>query len=157
MSIDTNLQFIREKISHIRSAIMYSMSNELISFPNSIVNAIKVDEEGQLWFVCDKPAYSVEQCPASFPVRLHFYRKGILCHVEISGRAEIVNNQYRGTEESIKPLLIKMSMQHIVYTEPHTKTRNSFEKWLERAGQWILRHMTVNREHKSALPTFQHR
>ena len=55
MSTDTNLQFIREKIYTVKSAIMYSMSNELIKLPNCLVEAVKVDNEGQLWFLCKAP------------------------------------------------------------------------------------------------------
>ena len=46
MSNDTNLQFIRERINQVRSAIMYSYSDDVIKLPNNIVSAVKVDEEG---------------------------------------------------------------------------------------------------------------
>jgi hypothetical protein len=75
---DSNLQFIREKIYQVRSAIMYSMSNELVKIPNNIITAVKVDEEGQLWFISKRPVQDLEQCEQSFPVRLHFFVKGRL-------------------------------------------------------------------------------
>jgi general stress protein 26 len=116
MSTDPNLQFIREKIYQIRSAIMYSLSNEVIKLPNNIVKAVKVDNEGQLWFVCRRPGRQVDQYEQTFPTRLHFYRKGVFCHVEVSGKATIVNDTTdfiitgSGAE---KPLLIKMTMHRI--------------------------------------------
>jgi general stress protein 26 len=92
MATDSNLQFIREKIYQVRSAIMYSMSDEVIKFPNSIATAVRVDDEGQLWFLCKKPVQFVSECEQNFPARLKFYRKGISFFLEVSGKATIVNN-----------------------------------------------------------------
>src|SRR4030095_4399493 len=92
MATDSNLQFIREKIYKVRSAIMYSMSDEVIKFPNSIVTAVRVDDEGQLWFLCKKPMIWVNECEQHFPARLKFYRKGVSFFVEVSGKATIVKN-----------------------------------------------------------------
>src|SRR5258706_11538345 len=94
MTNDSNLQFIREKILQIRSAVMYSMSNALVKIPNNIVTAINVDDEGHLWFLSKRPLQYVEQCEQNFPARLVFYRKGIPFYVEVSGNAIIVNNGY---------------------------------------------------------------
>ena len=67
MRNDPNLQFIREKIYHVRSAIMYSMSNDLVRLPNNIVTALRVDNEGNLWFTCSRPSGYVDQCEKTFP------------------------------------------------------------------------------------------
>lgn len=151
MSPDSNLQFIREKIYKVRSAIMYSMSNELIQLPNSIINAVKVDEEGQLWFLCNKPSKPVVHCPQTFPVRLHFYRKGTFFHMEISGKAEIVNNNYVGSTEEDRPLLIKMNMVNVEYTEQGERRKNAVELWFERAYSWLRRHLAVPHDSKPVL------
>jgi len=92
MNIDSNLHFIKDKIYEMHSAIMYNFSDEVIRLPNGIANVVKVDDEGQLWFICDQPAYQSEQYSGLFPVRLQFYRKGKLFHLEVSGPAEIVND-----------------------------------------------------------------
>ncbi len=152
---DTNLQFIREKIYRVRSAIMYSMTDELIKLPNSIITAIKVDDEGQLWFLCNRPAHSLEYCSQTFPVRLHFYRKGTFFHLEISGKAEIVNNNYVGEEGQPKPLLIKMSMANIEYTEQEDKRKSTVEQWLDKAYGWAARHIAVSHNSKPVLSRLQ--
>jgi general stress protein 26 len=106
MLTDNNLQFIRQKIYRVRSAIMYSMSNELIKIPNCLVEAVNVDNEGQLWFICKPPSHRVDQCVSSFPARLHFYRKGTFFHIEVSGKATIMNEI--GSDNSTeRKLLIK--------------------------------------------------
>ena len=137
MTNDSNLQFIREKILHIRSAVMYSMSNALVKIPNNIVTAINVDDEGHLWFLAKRPMQYVEECEQNFPARLVFYRKGIPFYLEVSGNAIIVNNGYNiinDTEcivdmKEEKPVLIIMSMKNIEYTESGEKKEKN---WLER-------------------------
>jgi hypothetical protein len=158
MTTDTNLQFIRGKIYQIRSAIMYSMSNEVIKLPNNIVKAVKVDNEGQLWFVCKHPGWQVDQCERTFPARLHFYKKGIFFHVEVSGKATIVNdtNDFvtttSGTENT---LLIKMTMNSIEYTEPHEKKKNRVEVMLEQGYRWVLHKIALPHDTKSILSKLQ--
>ena len=115
MTTDSNLTGIREKIYKLRTAIMYSMSNDLVKMPNSIITAVKVDEEGQLWFVSKSHLQNLDQCEQSFPVRLHFFRKGTNFFVVVSGKAFIVNNSEaalngHGALETNqeKPILIKI-------------------------------------------------
>lgn len=140
MSKDTNLQFIKEKINEVRSAIMYSSSDEVIRLPNNIVSAVKVDEEGQLWFVCNRPCYLPEQYPPTFPARLHFYRKGKFFHIEVSGPARIVNNVQGDNNASENRLLIKMEMKNIIYTETPTMQNNAIGQWLHKTFGWTLLH-----------------
>lgn len=159
MSTDTNLQFIREKIYEIRSAVMYSMSNGLVKIPNSIVSVLKVDDEGQLWFLCMPPVHKIEECECVFPARLHFYRKGKYFHMEISGKATIMNNEFNMEQEEgaeprkDKPILIKMSMTNIEYTSTQErKEKGKLEVILENSYKWILRNVAIPRQEKSIFP-----
>ena len=145
MSKDTNLQFIKEKINEVRSAIMYSSSDEVIRLPNNIVSAVKIDEEGQLWFVCDRPSYLPEQYPASFPARLHFYRKGKFFHIEVSGPARIVNNVQRDNSVSENRMLIKMEMKNVIYTETPDRQKNTIGQWLQKTFGWLPVHGGVSK------------
>jgi hypothetical protein len=154
MSNDTNLQFIREKINQVRSAIMYSSSNELIRLPNNIVSAVNVDEEGQLWFVCDRPRYQPELYPSSFPARLHFYRKGQFFHIEVSGPARIVNNVQHDSIAAGDRMLIKMEMKNIIYTEAPSKQKSALEIWLNKTSRWILDHSGVSKRNRP-LPAIE--
>ena len=159
MVTDNNLQFIKEKITQVKTAIMYSMSNELVKIPNSIVEAVNVDDEGQLWFVCKPPVHSIEHCEQSFPARLQFYKKGTFYKVEVSGKATIINNEYTNyfaaDENGIKPLLIKMAMTQVEYSEPQEKKRTKMEAWLETGYKWFLRTAAVNHQTKTNLSTLQ--
>src|SRR3954463_3724688 len=121
MAKDLHLQFIREKIQQLRTAVMYSQSDSIYRLPNDIVTALRVDSEGQLWYIC-RASLPPEECEQSFPARLRFYRKGYDFHVEVSGKATIVNTDYsdykyigkeKDTRDSDKFLLIKMTMTNI--------------------------------------------
>jgi general stress protein 26 len=148
MATDNNLQFIREKVNQLRTAVMYSMSNSLERLPNDIVTALKVDEQGELWFVCRSPL--LKEYEHSFPARLCFYRKGYDFFVEVSGKATVVNDylssEYNEKEKDMdtaddqKFLLVKMKMTNISYTEPNSrKPKSKLEVFLENGYKWFLR------------------
>lgn len=158
MTNDTNLRFIREKIYEIRSAVMYSMSNGLIRVPNNIVHVIKVDDEGMLWFLCPPPSHKLEECECVFPARLLFYRKGKYFHLEVSGKATIINNEYdglsnTGSEESRgKSLLIKMNMINVEYSAANEKReKGKWEYFLENGYKWVMKNLALPREEKSVF------
>jgi len=161
---DSNLQFIREKIYQVRSAIMYSMSNEVVKMPNNIVTAVKVDDEGQLWFVSRHPAQNIDQCEESFPARLHFYRKGTSFFLVVSGKATIVNKAFTAINEpgciednkKETPVLIKMTMLNIEYTEPAAqREKNKLEIFLENSYKWLLHTVAFHRHSKSVFQKLQ--
>lgn len=152
MAVDTNLQFIREKIYEIKSAVMYSMSDGVVKLPNSIVSVVKVDDEGQLWFLCTPPRHRLEESECTFPARLHFYRKGKFFHVEVSGRATIINNEFRENQVTDKPLLIKMSMVNIEYNlVAEKKPKSKVELLFTDTYKWLLRTIALPRQERSVL------
>ena len=160
---DPNLHFIREKIYQVRSAIMYSMSNDLVKLPNNIVTAIKVDDEGQLWFVSKRPLQRIDQCEQSFPARLHFYRKGSSFFVVVSGKATIVDNDNTMVHETTttdynneKSVLLKMNMRDIEYIEPDAKKeKNKVELFLENSYKWLLHTVAFHHHSKSVFQRLQ--
>jgi len=152
MAVDTNLQFIREKIYEIKSAVMYSMSDDVVKLPNSIVSVVKVDDDGQLWFLCSPPLRRLEASECVFPARLHFYRKGKFFHIEVSGRATIINNEFRENQTVDKPLLIKMSMINIEYNAVNEKKpKSKMELLFSDTYKWLLRTIAIPRNERSVL------
>ena len=143
MNIDSNLLFIKDKIYEVHSAIMYNFSNEVIRLPNSIVNVVKVDDEGKLWFTCDQPVYQPELYTGLFPVRLQFYRKGKLFHLEVSGTAEIENDLRDESEVLANRLLIKMKMKNISYTEAPEKAREDLRQWFNKVYRFLGSHLVM--------------
>ncbi len=146
--MDSNLQFIREKIADLQTAIMYSMSDSLIKVPNDIVTAVKVDEEGQLWFLSHLPSQPLKECEQSFPARLKFFRKERNFFVEVSGKATIVSmipsagnidNYTANMPESKIAVLIKMTMSNIEYVEPEAqRAKPKWQELAQRIYSWIF-------------------
>ena len=158
MAKDFNFEFIRNKIYEVKTAIMYNSSNELVKIPNDIVSVLKVDDEGQLWFLSRHPGMKVSECVQSFPVRLHLFRKGVSFHMEISGKATIVNKAYYvlngdfGNNQYLKSVLIKMSMLNVEYTEPEAKPApGKIGSILKESYNWLLRNAALPKHNTSVL------
>ena len=91
MLSDKNLHLLQGKIQELRSALFYSLSNSVLKLPTSIVTALKVDGEGQVWFFVSRPRQQFSPAEQQFPARLEFYKKGKHSLVKIIGRASIVD------------------------------------------------------------------
>lgn len=163
MIADTNLRFISEKITDLRTAVMYSMSNSLVKLPNDIVTSVKVDEEGQLWFLSHHPYQSLKECEQVFPARLHFFRKGRNYFVEVSGKATIVRKiigakERNSDKENKGEVLIKMTMSNIEYVEPsNNKSKPKWQELVENTYTWMLRHVTFQHPETSNFGKFNQR
>jgi hypothetical protein len=155
---DTNFQFIRDKIYRLHTAIMYSMSNELIKIPNSIVNVVRIDDDGHLWFHCKAPLQSVPEYEKNFPVRLHFFRKGFNYFVEVSGGATIVKGQHNeymiADKENERSLLIKMSINYAEFTDMQPQKKTRFDLIMENGYSWMIRNLTIPRTTRPLLARF---
>ena len=151
MNSDTNLKFIRERIYEIRSALIYSMSNSLIKLPTSIVTALNVDEDGQIWFLISRPLRHLNEQENEFPAKLQFYRKGKPFYMHVTGAAQIVNSEFMvnkliEAKQNIKDLamghlaLMKMKITGVDYYETITekKPKNSVQSLLRQFYQWLF-------------------
>jgi hypothetical protein len=158
MGTDTNLHDIREKISQLKTAIMYSMSDELTQLPNSIVTALQVDDERQLWFTCPRPLLGMYEEGQCFPARLHFYRKGYFFHIEVSGKATIMNTSLYeelpiSQSHTGDVMLIKMAMSSVEYTAPYEKKKKTrLETMVEQGFNWMVKHIALPHPTRSLLP-----
>lgn len=84
---------IRQKIEGLKTAIMYSTSNEVLKLPTHIVHTLKVDENGYLWFIVPKPYQTLTAFEKTFPVELQYFKKGNPDLINIKGCAEIVTDE----------------------------------------------------------------
>jgi len=151
MNSDTNLKFIRERIYEIRSALIYSMSNSLIKLPTSIVTALNVDEDGQIWFLISRPLRHLNEQENEFPAKLQFYRKGKPFYMHVTGAAQIVNSEFMvnkliEAKQNIKDVamghlaLMKMKIIGVDYYEtfPEKKAKNSVQSLLRQVYHWLF-------------------
>jgi general stress protein 26 len=153
MVTDSNFRFICDKIQELRTAVMYSMSNELVRLPNDIVTYVNIDEEGQLWFLSHLPPQLVSECEREFPARLHFFRKGYDYFIEVSGKAEIVSDISSDSEnQENNAVLIKMTMRNVEYREPHARReKTKMQLALEKSYKWMLKNIGFSHSGESVL------
>ncbi len=120
-----NLALIREKVSIIRSALFSDTGSGELKYNTCIISALKVDEQGCIWFLINRNGWRGFSDDLNFPASLSFYRKGVSYSLSISGRAEIISSQHviqhtlTGLKEerqldSQELLLVKMSIGHSV-------------------------------------------
>jgi len=137
MLSETNLPFLQEKISDLRSALFFSLSNAVLKMPTTIVTALKVDEVGQVWFFVNRPMQHIQEFDKEFPARLEFFKKGKNFYLKIMGKACIVNdpeevNGLVSVSEDIKTkamyqlVLVKVKIQSVEYMENTPSETNSW-------------------------------
>lgn len=92
--MDTTQQqtFLQERIEEIGSAIFYNQSNAVLKLPTSLVNIVKVDDYGFVWFLLQKPRQQLTQFEQEFPAKMDFYKKGKGYFLQISGKGFVVND-----------------------------------------------------------------
>lgn len=122
---EESLKFLKEKISSIRFAIFRADINSALQLPNNIIQALKVDEDGSVWFFTSCSGEHAATIERSFYAHLDFYKKGTDCHVKMSGVAQIIDDDEDGLiNESVyskklgnRIVLVKMKMATAEYFE----------------------------------------
>ncbi|MBS1597736.1 MAG: hypothetical protein JST75_05895 [Bacteroidetes bacterium] len=152
------LSFIQHKIEELENALFFSTSESLLKIPTHIVDVLKVDELGQIWFAIPKPAQHLHEFDNSFGAKLDFFKKGKDFYLKILGKAFIVNdpeeiNTVIYINDDIKErarkneiVLVKVKITHADYAEKkpvHTSAnsilktaRLHFYKWFTNAQQY---------------------
>ncbi len=155
MTPDNNKEFIQEKLKQIESAVMYSMSNNVGKLPNDVIQFLRIDEQGQIWFKGHKPRGWVRTYDQHFPARLLFYRKGVDFYIETNGMATIANAeellQNRADVEQ-GSVLFKMKPTVLEYTETgRPQVATGVNKIANGIYNWILRMLAINQLHQYRL------
>jgi len=131
------LNFLQEKIQQIGSAIFFNLSDSVLKLPTSLVSTLKVDDYGYVWFFVKKPKQHLQEFENEFPVRLDFFKKGIDCFLQISGKGwvvkdpeEIMNCRMLLSDASLlgssEMVLVKVKMLKAEYYETHSRQQNSW-------------------------------
>ncbi len=107
-----------------------------------LVETIKVDDFGFVWFYIQKPKQHLREFDKEFPVRMDFFKKGISYFLQVEGRAWMVNDPEEintlhalSDEEIMKGMdnmvLVKVKMLKAEYHE--TGTRIAGHSWWQNA------------------------
>ena len=152
MKSEQYLPFLQQKIQGIGSALFYSMSDAVLKFPTSIVNTLKVDEMGNVWFFTNRPGQYLHEFDWEFPARMQFYRKGKGYFLQINGKACIVNDPEEVNSLMVLPVetrkkafnemvLIKVKIGNVEYSEIKDRKiipANNLKGWFAKIYNWLF-------------------
>lgn len=123
--LDPNLAFLQEKIKDIKIALFKSEMNSELQLPNNIIETLKVEEDGYIWFFTSCIGDHAKNLDRSFYAYLDFYKKGTDCRIQLSGKATIVeddngdfltiSNYSKSTAARL--VLVKMKIMQAEYFE----------------------------------------
>ena len=92
MFTETQLNFLREKINELRTALFFNTSNAVLRLPTCIINTLKVDEAGQVWFFVNRPEQYLHEFDREFPAKLDYFTKGKRFFLNLTGKAFIITD-----------------------------------------------------------------
>jgi hypothetical protein len=138
------LHFLKEKIRLIGSAIFFNQSDSVLKLPTSVVQILKTDDYGYVWYFVKKPCQDIKQFDQDFPVRLDFFRKGVDCFLQVTGKGWMVTDPeemyaFLEMNEDINPqvfqemVLVKVKMQKAEFYE----TAIARQSWWQHALSYV--------------------
>ena len=136
--LDTNLAFLQEKIKDIKIALFKSEMNSELQLPNNIIETLKVEEDGYVWFFTSCGGDYAKHVDKSFYAYLDYYKKGTDCRIQLSGKASIVeddsgelltiSNYSKSTASRL--VLVKMKIMQAEYFENKQTLNNTWKEKL---------------------------
>jgi hypothetical protein len=148
ISKTTPISFIQDKVKNIGSALFYSQQDSVLKFPTAIINALIVDELGQIWFHINRPQQYLHTFDHQFNAELDFYRKGKGYYLKIYGKAFIVNdpeetnglidwNKEINRTAMEKMILAKLKIQRVAYFSG-VESNNQKTLWWNGIRNWFV-------------------
>lgn len=122
---DENLGFLKDKISDIKIALFKSEIDSELTLPNNIIQTLRVEEDGTIWFFTTCKGNYARFLDKSFYAYLSYYKKDTGCRLQLGGKARIVDNSYEGLlssgedndAEGYTSVLVKMKIMQAEYFE----------------------------------------
>ena len=145
------LQFLQKKIADIQSALFSNESEAVLKLPTSIINALSVDDAGQIWFFVHRPSQLLREFDREFPAKLNFFKKGKDYFLHITGKAYIIDDpeevnhlvslseEIRDAAINNKFVLVKMRVQKAEYFERHSmKSDAGWNSIVNKIFSWMF-------------------
>lgn len=156
---DIHVGFLRDRIHEIGSALFFNTGNADFKLPTTIVNVLKVDEEGNLWFFLHNPDLFIEEGDKEFPARLDFYRKGKPFFLKVSGEALVITDVNEISELAcgmpelqipsfVRVMLVKVRVEHASCFEQRECAVGWFRSWWHAICSMILHVKPPSRPYK---------
>ena len=93
---DRNLDFIREKIIDIKTALFRSELDPELQLPNNIIQTLTVENDRTIWFFTSCNNNQVKNIDAVFYAYLNYQKKGTGSRLQLSGIASLVKTDDEG-------------------------------------------------------------
>ncbi len=125
MERSENIAFIKEKVDAIKIALFTSEINSEWKLPNNIIQTLKVEDDGTVWFFTTLRG-NAQSIDKPFFAHLEFYKKGSGCHLQLSGEGTIVDdpeavlcaiNNDLNSEHMHAVVLVKMKVTYAEFYE----------------------------------------
>ena len=140
MQLDNNqehVRFVKEKVEMIRFALFKAAISSELRLPNNIIETLKVEDDGTIWFLTSCNGEHAKTIERSFYAQLDFYRKGTDCRLQLGGNATIaeddnetfitLSNYSKAVGASGRLVLIKMKITEAEYFENKTEFAGSIK------------------------------
>lgn len=93
---DRHLDFIKEKINEMKTALFKTEPDPLLQLPNNIIQTLKVDHEGMVWFFTACNGIAPRLIDRPFFAYLNYHQKGNGGYLQLSGKASIAGYEDQG-------------------------------------------------------------
>lgn len=128
-----NFNYLKQKINEIKVALFRPELDSELQMPGNIVQTLKVDNDGTIWFFTTLNGYHAAMIDKPFFACLDYHKKGSGCQLKLNGEAIIAD--YAGYDlcspgnamDSIYTMaLVKMKITHAEIFEKKDLTKISF-------------------------------
>jgi hypothetical protein len=145
---DTHLAFLKDKIKEIKVAIFKPEMNSELHLPNNIIEVLKVDDDGVIYFFTSCTNDYANHLDRKFYGYLDFYRKGIEGRLMVSGSAEILeagdedlfaqSNFSKSTASRIVLVKLKMMQAELLESGIRQPKDSFIDKMKHAVNQWFF-------------------
>ena len=122
-----NLAFLKGKINGIKVALFKSETDFELQLPNNIIQTLRVEDDGTIWFFTTCNGGHARFMNKSFYAYLNYYKKDTGCHLQLGGKAMVIGdseNSFVDPANCSKALyttvLVKMKIMQAEFFENKT-------------------------------------
>lgn len=146
------LSFLKETVNKIKVALFKCEINEELQMPNNIIQTLRVEDDGTIWFFTTCKGNHARFVNKWFYARLDYYKKDTGCRLQITGKACIEDNEVDNpfsagdyySKEGYNTVLVKMKIMQAEIFENKTIINISWAEKIKSA----FNHLFVAPAHK---------
>jgi general stress protein 26 len=133
------VNFLREKIRTIQSALFVTDTDVLVKLPTHVVQVADMDDSGHIWFVIPRPVHNIEAFEKEIPAKLDFFKKGQGCYLKVTGVATLVEDDSAIRKTTLfKQFEGRFDSMNIVAIRIRIKAAHYYDSSLKPSSNWVL-------------------